>query len=102
MDLIPIKNIKQMSRSLIYQRYVERIKRLRQTGQLTQAKVAKALSWTSASYSDIESYSKRISLDQLDELAILYNVKIGFLTDGHEEGVTEARMTEIKDSVEFM
>ena len=95
-------NKKRDGRTLIPQKTVERIKRLRKIEQLSHVQIAKLLNWKPASYSDIESYNKKLDLDKLDTLAKFFNVTIGFLTDGYKEGVSEERFEEIQNSIEFM
>ena len=53
---------KRDGRTLIHQKTVERIKRLRSMGELSQAEIAKKLGWASASYSDIECLARRAEL----------------------------------------
>jgi len=93
-------NKKREKRTLLHQHTVERIKRLRSMEKLSQAQIAKKLGWASASYSDIESFNKKIDLDKLGEIATFFNVTIGFLTDGIKEGVSEERLEQIQNSFE--
>jgi hypothetical protein len=53
-----------------------------------------------ASYSDIESFNKKLELDKLGEIATFFDVTIGFLTDGHKEGVSKERLEQIQNSFE--
>tara|TARA_Y100001938_G_scaffold146167_1_gene224470 strand:+ start:1479 stop:1799 length:321 start_codon:yes stop_codon:yes gene_type:complete len=93
---------KRDGRTLIHQKTVERIKRLRSMGELSQAEIAKKLGWASASYSDIESYNKKLDLDKLSEIATFFDVTIGFLTEGLREGISKERLEQIENSIEFM
>ena len=90
---------KRDKRSLVHQRCVERIKRLRAMRNLSQAEAALHLGWSAASYSDIESYNKKLELDKLDALATFYNVTISFLVDGSEDKLSKEMREKIRDSV---
>jgi len=68
---------------------------------ISQAQAALQLGWASASYSDIESYNKKLTLDTLNELALFYGVTIGFLVDGHRENLNETMKEKINNSVEW-
>ena len=92
---------KREERSLIHQRCVERIKRLRAMRGISQAQAAFQLGWKSASYSDVESYNKQLTLDKLSALADFYDVTIGFLTDGHRENLSDAMKKRLENSIEW-
>tara|TARA_Y100000401_G_C8314401_1_gene221619 strand:+ start:607 stop:930 length:324 start_codon:yes stop_codon:yes gene_type:complete len=92
---------KREERTLVHQRCVERIKRLRAMRGISQAQAAFQLGWKSASYSDIESYNKQLTLDKLAELAEFYGVTIGFLVDGHRENLSEAMQKKLQSSIEW-
>tara|TARA_Y100000356_G_scaffold49628_1_gene39582 strand:+ start:747 stop:968 length:222 start_codon:yes stop_codon:yes gene_type:complete len=68
---------------------------------ISQAQAAFQLGWKSASYSDIESYNKQLTLDKLAELAEFYGVTIGFLVDGHRENLSEAMQKKLQSSIEW-
>jgi len=95
-------NKKRDGRTLIHQKTVERIKRLRKIEQLSHVQIAERLNWKPASYSDIESFNKKLDLDKLDTLAKYFNVTIGFLTEGLREGISKERLEQIENSIEFM
>jgi len=92
---------KREERTIVHQRCVERIKRLRAMRNISQAQAAFQLGWKSASYSDIESYNKQLTLDKLAELAEFYDVTIGFLTDGHRENLSDAMNKRLENSIEW-
>lgn len=97
----PLSMSKRQQRTELHQRCVERIKRLRAMRNISQAQAALQLGWSSASYSDIESYNKKLTLDKLNELAEFYGVTIGFLTDGHRESLSETMQKKLKSSIEW-
>ena len=68
---------------------------------ISQSQAALQLGWASASYSDIESYNKKLTLDTLAELAEFYGVTIGFLVDGHREHLSESMQKKLNNSVEW-
>ena len=95
-------NKKREKRTLLHQHTVERIKRLRSLEKLSQAQISKLLNWKTASYSDIESYNKKLDLDKLGEIATFFDVTIGFLTEGLREGISKERLEQIENSIEYM
>tara|TARA_R100001594_G_scaffold129521_1_gene168165 strand:+ start:369 stop:662 length:294 start_codon:yes stop_codon:yes gene_type:complete len=92
---------KRNGRTLVHQRCVERLKRLRAMRGISQAQAALQLGWASASYSDIESYNKKLTLDTLNELAEFYGVNVGFLVDGHRENLSETMQKKLQSSIEW-
>ena len=92
---------KREERTIVHQRCVERIKRLRAMRGISQAQAAFQLGWKSASYSDIESYNKKLDLDKLDALANFYGVTIGFLAEGEKGALTDIMKQRIEGSIEW-
>lgn len=71
-----------------------RLRIARETAGLTQGQVAKIQSWHRPTVSEIEAGRRKVSVDELSDLAEVYGVSVSWLIEGHQEpDLKNARLT---------
>jgi len=79
-----------------HQRFLQRVKMLREANGNPQVSVADEIEMNRSSYADLEAGLKRVDIDKVFMLADYYEVTVGFLLAGERGDLTERQRNRIE------
>ena len=82
--------------SFKHQRFLQRVKMLREADGNPQVLVADELEMNRSSYADLEAGLKRVDIDKVFQLADYYEVTVGFLLAGERGELTERQLRRVE------
>lgn len=82
--------------SFKHQRFLRRVKALREATGNPQTLVADEIEMNRSSYADLETGTKRVDIDKVFQLAEYYEVTVGFLLNGERGDLTETQKRRVE------